>query len=601
MFKQRSYTYISTRRVSFFVPSTRINEYNKRQLQGNASLENFENNYNLLDTYSDNFPPTSLKKPKSRELPISSYQYKPNSTVLDISLQSINYNFLTGTPLPTGTSSDNFYDKLRYLLYDSDIRNLYNLLKCNTGKIRKCETNLSKYEISLIIKRLIYYNDSLTHRLKFVTKNKNLIENEIDDTRTYIPTLYRLSRSVYTSTRSIFNALLNLKLSVFDYENIILFYYAKDQVNKTIELIAEVESKALKNPDDFHLTSSLWIIKMEILSNTNLKFWKIYGESIYKINHRLKLNKSFNYPHHSHNFQTLLDRYETDKKTYNLHDDINAVSVIIRGLGQHGDLTALDKLIESTYGIKNDRTGDKDVHLLEHFNIHKKVGGLMWPTSDVLISILLAYFKNGDLVTAIKINNLLIEHYSISLGLINYWTLVLKCAALFGDAVHKQLLNELKHPDTLNDKLGNSLLEITYRFFDKVWDLSQYYVKDHLTREMIKLKIKYSSSHELLTSLPTVHSKMLDSRYNKVKLDYNFNTKLVDKYIRECCLELAHRGKFLDANQIIDKFVISKQQNDELKTTLSIMQESYARETVKKNERKRKLIDDDDDNDFDLW
>ena len=606
MLKSSSYVYTSTRRISFFVPSTRLNEFNKRQLQNNASLETFVKNYEEIQQYSAKFD-TSLHGTNLNSLDqTSEFQFNPKVDVLANSLNSINFKFLHEENEKTAvytfsdkTKSEKFIPKVRFLLYDSDLRNLYNFLKCNVNKITHFEGNLSSYEISLIIKRLLYYNDSLAHRLKFVTKNKHYLDEEVDH---YVKKLNSFSRAVYQSTKSIFNRLSKIGLSLYDYENIILFHYQKNYLNKAIELISELEKKVLESPEKYHLTNTLWAIKMDILSQTNTSFWKIYGETIYKLNSNSRVNFKYTYPHHGHNFQTLVKRYETEKEKNSLPDSTPVLEVIIKGMGKHGDLTALDSFIESNWGVKNDRRGDKRVYFLEHFNIKKRINGLLWPNEDVLISILLAYAKNGDLATALEINNLILDKYNHEKFLnasntIKYWTLALRCSGLYGDALDKQLAKDVPQNE-LSDALGTSLLEVKYRFFDSVWQMSEKYV-NHLNRDMIKLKIKYASSHELLKGLPNFHSKMTEIKYNKMSLNLKVNETALNNYVRECCVELARRGRFLDASQLIERFVSSEQAMNELKEMLVEMQEAYARERVKHDEKKRQIIDDDDD--FELW
>lgn len=606
MLKGTSHAYISTRRISFFVPSTRLNEFNKRQLQNNASLETFEKNYDEIQRCADKAAASQPSMTPISKENVADFQFNPNFDVLAYSLNSVNFKFLQDpteitavSTYPDKSKGEKFIPKIRFLLYDSDIRNLYNFLKCNVNKISHLEGNLSSYEISLIIKRLLYYNDSLAHRLKFVTKNMDYMEEDVEY---YVKKLNSFSRAVYQSTKSIFNGLLNLKLSLYDYENIILFHYQKNHVNKTIELISELEKKALKFPEKYHLTNTVWAMKMDILSQTNTNFWKVYGETLYKLNSNLKLSRSYTYPLHGHNFQTLINRYETEKAKNHLPDSIPILEVIIKGMGKHGDLKSLDSFIESNWGIKNDRDGDKGVYFLEHFNIKKRVSPLLWPTEDVLISILLAYAKNGDLATALEVNNLIMDKYNNEkfLNAVNttkYWTLALRCTGLYSDALERQLVKDIAQSE-LCDSSGNSLLGIKYRFFDKVWEMSEKYLS-HITRDMIKLKIHYASSHELLKGLPVVHSKMADITYNKMNMNLKVNQAALDDYVQKCCLELAHRGRFLDASQLIDKFVSSKQTVDTLKAMLAEMQETYARQRVKNNERKRKIIDEDDD--FELW
>lgn len=617
MLKGTSFAYTSVRRISFFVPSTRLNEFKKRQLQNNASFENFEKNFIELDQYANNL--LNKKESSSNDFSvvlnggpkIADFKFNNNSDVLAKSLDSINIDFLKNDPftLIESTNSSNInklIKNIKYLICTSDIRDLYNYLKLNISQISKLNQNLSTLEISIIIKKLIIYNNSISHRVKFLTKNKNYLENNSD----YIKKLNIIYRSVYITTKSIFNSLMNSNiLTHYDYTNLITFYYGRNQIKKTIDLIALYEKKCLDDPIKYHLTNQIWAIKMDILSQTNINFWKLYGQTIFKINsnsNSIKLSHKYLYPHHGHNFQTLIKRYESEQQLNQLPENISILSIIIKGLGKHGDIKSLDKIIENNWGIKIDRENNNEIYLLKHFNINKKVNQLLWPDEDILISILLAYTKNGYLSNAIEINNLLINNYSnyhlFNTNNINkYWKLLLYSTGKYGDAVNKQLIDEINGSNIpISDKLGNSLIEIKYRFFDIVWKLCEKYIdNDIISRDLIELKIKYSSSHELLNNLPKVYQKINNLSYNKMILNMKFNQMTLQKYVRECCLELANRGKFLDANQLIEKYIKSKESMSELKVMLTEMQEAYARERVKSEERKRKSIDDDDD--FELW
>jgi hypothetical protein len=597
------------RKISFFVPASRLNEFTKRQVQNNPSLDVYEDNYEKINKYySTNFINSQHNKLIYVQKPLAKFNNSSSKDFVSNSLDSIKFDFLENieediiSAPESSTKIEKLIQNIHYYLYDSDVRELYNILKLNINKFRYFKDHLSSFEISVIIKRLIYYNDSLNQRLKFISKNKQFLNdsNVIDE----IKSLNSTSRAVYLSTKSILNGFSNnLNLSLYDYENIVLFYYNKMHLVKAIELISEIETKANDLTNGFYMTNALWLVKMDILSKTNTNFWKIFGESIYKINSNSNINSKYLYPHHSHNFQILVKRYESDKSAFSLSDNLSIINIIIKGLGKHCDIPSLDKLVESYWGIKIDRNTDKGIYLLEHFNIKRNVNDLIWPNEDILISLLFAYTKNGDFATAIEINNLILDKYNNkvilnSFNTVKYWELVLRCTGLFGDAVDKKIKDELQGDEILSNFNENSLLEIKYRLFDKVWEMSQNYIK-FPTRDMIKLKIKYASSHELLKGLPTVFNKIVNKGYNKSNINLQINEKILHQYVHECCIELAHRGRFLEANQLIENFITSRQSIEQLKTMLADMQEVYARERVKKDEINRRVIDDDDD--FELW
>lgn len=606
-------THLSTRKISFFVASPRLNEFSKRQLQYNPSIDNLEKNYFELEKYLNTEKKIYNNDKLKSNFKLSEFYYNPNIDILKESFESINFKFLkndsfsNNNKIDSNNKEEKLINNLKYFLYDSNIRNLYNYMKLNTLNYSLLNNKFSPFEISLIIKKIIYYNDSLDNRLKFITKNK-LFYNKSNN-EDYIKKMNAISRSVYLSSKTIFNSLIkSIKLSSFDYENIIEFYFKKNQLQKAIELIEIFENNCKIDPNNFKLSNKIWIYKFEILSQTNIKFWKIYGETIFKINSKnLKLLNNYNYSHHSHNFQQLIKRYEIDKILNNLSDNLSILNIIIKGFGKHGDIESLDKFIENNWGIKIDRlNNDKGIHLLSHFSINKNVNELLWPNEETLISILLAYTKNGYLSNAIEINNLLIDNYNKfnildKLNLNKYWSLLIRCTGLFNDAINKKIMQQVKNEGIeLIDSSGNSLIEINYRFFDNVWNLCEKYINNNLiTRDLIEIKIKHSSSHELLKKLPKVYKNISKLNYNKMKINQKFNKFIINNYIRKCCTELASRGKFLDASMLIDKFVISNESKSELKEMLSEMQEDYARERVRKNELERR--DNDDDNDFELW
>lgn len=604
------------RNISFFVPANRLNEYTKRQLQNNASLEVYEENYEKLNDYYTNTFINNDHHPKIHSgKPFSKFEYKSNVDIVSKSLDSINLNFLNHIeeniiPLSEDAKTvDKFIQSIHHSLYNKNIRNLYDTLKSNVNKIHYLKDQLSPVEISVIIKRLIYYNESLTQQVKFLSKNKGSLNgSNISDEITKLNTI---RRSIFLSTKSIFNGFSNkLILNLNDYEDIILFHYNRLNLVKAIQLISEFEEK-VKNPGlNLYMTNTLWLIKMDILSRTNKNFWKIFSEPIKHINQNSNISSKYLYPHHGHNFQMLVKRYESDKSQYSLTDNLSIINIIIRGLGKHCDIPSLDKLLESYWGIKIDRNNfGNGIRFLEHFNIKKNVKDLIWPNEEVLISILLAYCKNGELSTAIEVNNLILDKYNNKCNLdsskvFEYWELALRCTGLFGDAVDKKIESELQGDEIIlqspesSSTNKKSLLEIKYRLFDRIWEMSENYI-NLPSIGMITLKIKYASAHELLKGLPIIFEKTTSNNYNNSKIKLDINEFTLYKYVHECCIELANRGHFLDANKLIENFITSPQRVQELKELLSKLQEVYARERVKKEEIKRRIVD--DDNDFDLW
>lgn len=200
------------------------------------------------------------------------------------------------------------------------------------------------------------------------------------------------------------------------------------------------------------------------------------------------------------------------------------------------------------------------------------------------------------------VNNMILEKYNDkrilnSLNTIKYWEFVLRCVGLYGDATEKNIARLLNETEIIDDH-GNSLLEIKYRFFDIVSNMSERFVR-FPTREMFQLKIRYSSSHEILNGLPIAYKQLNNDGYNHSRLNYRANQHTLYKYVEECCKELGNRGLFLDAKSIIEKYITSKQETKSLKDMLGEMQEIYARKRVKEDERKRRVEDEDDD--FQLW
>lgn len=613
-------SYTSVRRVSFFLPSFRLNEFNRRQIQNNPTIELLEENYNELQTNikaNSNKPPLTEKAvPNSK--PLARYSFESslipeNETLLSYSLNQSDTSLFKyeDNILLSQSKIDDKTEKLiasiKYSLHHPNTKYLYDALKLNNTRIKHLKGRLSNNDISILIKRIVSFNNANNQRLRFITKNKSVLTKSAEYYNQYIKKGNEMTRKMYLSTRGIFNVLVNeFDLSIYDYENIIGYYYQMNKFQKCIDTIAEFETKANKNINELHLTNKIWWIKLEILSNTNIIFWRLFGNPIYRVSSSKSLTSSYAYPHHTQNFQILMQRYENDKLKYKLSDDIKILSVLIRGLGKHCDIQALNKLIESYWGIKIDleSPGEK-AQFLKQFNINKNVPKLLWPEESILRSIVLAYAKNGYISLAVEINNLIIEKYyaNDSKSLVKYWETTLLSAGLFGEAVETELMISMKNVidhDIEEKKLDEDVLNLRYRLFDEIYKMAEKSLGgDKIPRNIINLKIKYSSSHELMNHLPNVYKRMRNVDYNKTHANAKVNNATFNIYVRECCKELARRGKFLDANTLINNFVKSKKQRETLKTMLVELQEVYARERVKAEEKKRRVVD--DDNDFELW
>ncbi|AWU78292.1 uncharacterized protein C5L36_0E03500 [Pichia kudriavzevii] len=594
------------RGVAFFVPSNRINEYSKRELQENATIELFEDNYKKLKHYyEDRFPDIKFKNVKTQKTPFAKFSFKPNDDTVVAALDSVNIDFFQNINEKIPVADDvlaerDFRKMVKLALYNTKVPKLYNLLKCNLSRISTLKDELTPSDVSVIIRRLISYHDMVSKSAKFMTKNRKYL---YEDNESYVTRLNEISDSLYTQNTLIFNACARaFDLSISDYEEIVMFHYRNGKIPKTVEIIAGLEKKAQEVDSKLYLSNKLWFCKLDILSKTSNQFWKIYGEKLFRNEKKVGLKNNYLYPHHGHNFQILLQRYEHDKSINNLPDDADIINVIIKGLGKHCDIPSLDKLIESYWGIKIDRISERGVYLMEHFNIRKNVNALIWPNEKIITSILLSYATNGDVATGIMVNNMILEKYNDkrilnSLNTIKYWEFVLRCVGLYGDATEKNIARLLNETEIIDDH-GNSLLEIKYRFFDIVSNMSERFVR-FPTREMFQLKIRYSSSHEILNGLPIAYKQLNNDGYNHSRLNYRANQHTLYKYVEECCKELGNRGLFLDAKSIIEKYITSKQETKSLKDMLGEMQEIYARKRVKEDERKRRVEDEDDD--FQLW
>jgi hypothetical protein len=612
---------VSTRSVSFFVPATRVSEFNRRTLQSNPTVELLEENYNDLDHYYikvfpsvqqltpsavDKLPTARFKMRSVKDLGMTLSSFMSDS--IQISVLPTDESSFSISPLPkpeTNSKIVKLEETVKHYLNTSNSSILYRILKLNVSKIQFLSGSLTQSQVSVLITRLIGHSVATHKSLRFVIKNKNVLG---DDYSSYVKKMNAVDRSVYKSTRSILNNMqTKFQLTLHDYDEIIMYHYVRNNVQTAIELISKIEEESMKDGNaQLHLTNTMWRIKLEILSKTNYSSWKIFGEPLLRKKAVLTLAPKYQYPHHSNNFQILFRNYENDKFKYNYPDDLSIVNIIIKGLGKHSDISSLDKLLESYWGIKIDRESAKGVHQLAHFNIKKNVPLLIWPNEETLISILLAYAKNGHFASAIEINNLIINKYNDEAilnpkKLTKYWELALRCVALFGESVEKNALREV-HGHEASQSVENkpaSSLELKYRLFDRVWQIAEKYLGGEITREMINLKIKNASSHELLKGLPYVFQRVENIKYNTSNINLVANKNTLHNYVRQCCKELAHRGRFLDANQLIETFIMSRETVEELKTSLAEMQEVYARERVKKDEEKRRIVDEDDD--FELW
>ncbi|TID30015.1 hypothetical protein CANINC_001384 [Pichia inconspicua] len=588
---------VSRRNISFFVPTSRISEFNKRQNQSDASIEVLERNYNDIRTYYNttykvlqNTAKLQRKITFRKEKDLNLVSQALNSIALPFTFTNTNLSILNKEP----NDDTKVFGKILKILNNSAERSIYDVLKTRTTKIRRNINSMDQSFISTSIQRLIDFNQIISKRLWFLTANRT--KTEFDSSK-----LSAIVRSISRSTNKIFNSFTTDTLSVYDCEKLALFYLNKHQFRKAIELVSKIETLSQIPNSGYYLTNSMWLIKFEILGKTHHHLWKTYGHGLYSINRKGKLSSFYQYPHHSHNFKTLIQRYQDYKENLQLPDSLPITNAIIRGLGKHGDLDSLDKMIEALYGIRVDRSSDKGIYLMEHFNIEKHVPMLLWPDENTLISLLLAYSKNGEFSTAVKINDLLLHHYqTIHLNARNmrkYWEITLRTAGHFGDAVDRQLISELGDEKVI-DAAGDSLLDLKYRLFDVVYAMATGQLKS-VSRGMIDLKMKYASVDNLVEELPLIFSVLTAAKFNTSAINIIANENTLKKYITVCCKELAKKGLFLDASKVIENFSPSREVYQELKNALLVLQERYARDKAREEERKRKQIDEEDD--FELW
>lgn len=588
---------VSRRNISFFVPTSRISEFTKRQNQSDASIEVLERNYNDIRTYYNttykvlqNTAKLQRKITFRKEKDLNLVSQALNSIALPFTFTNTNLSILNKEP----NDDTKVFGKILKILNNSAERSIYDVLKTRTTKIRRNINSMDQSFISTSIQRLIDFNQIISKRLWFLTANRT--KTEFDSSK-----LSAIVRSISRSTNKIFNSFTTDTLSVYDCEKLALFYLNKHQFRKAIELVSKIETLSQIPNSGYYLTNSMWLIKFEILGKTHHHLWKTYGHGLYSINRKGKLSSFYQYPHHSHNFKTLIQRYQDYKENLQLPDSLPITNAIIRGLGKHGDLDSLDKMIEALYGIRVDRSSDKGIYLMEHFNIEKHVPMLLWPDENTLISLLLAYSKNGEFSTAVKINDLLLHHYqTIHLNARNmrkYWEITLRTAGHFGDAVDRQLISELGDEKVI-DAAGDSLLDLKYRLFDVVYAMATGQLKS-VSRGMIDLKMKYASVDNLVEELPLIFSVLTAAKFNTSAINIIANENTLKKYITVCCKELAKKGLFLDASKVIENFSPSREVYQELKNALLVLQERYARDKAREEERKRKQIDEEDD--FELW
>lgn len=575
------------------VNTSRLSNYDKRQLRQKPTVEVFEKNFNKLSVYNQD-QPSAVFKDSCNSIDTVLYRKEPNVNFVSDALDFSNITFIADTYRSDNdkiTASQNQQlenvDLVKFQLLNTKIKSLYNYLRNNLNLFRKSPNELLPVEVSLIIKKLIFFNNTLNQRTKYVHRYINHDENT-----TYYKNINGISRSTYSKTNKIFNGLRAGGLSLYDYGILINFYYRKVEYSKAIELIMELENK-----NNGLLPTNIMLIKMEIMTKNVKNNRDIYGLNMYKSSRKLPLKKRENYLQLSSNFETLINNFEEGKKSNKYYEDCDYIDFLIRGLGYKAEIDSLDKLLEIKYGIKIDRNGSKSVYILEQFNINKNVSNLIIPNENILISILDSYTKNGDLAIGIEVNNLMIKTYfnGSSKKCLKYWTFALKCVGVYSDAVENFVNKELKQKN-LVDSLGNSLLDIKYRMFDLVWDLSTKNLNT-ITADLIYLKIKYSSVDKLIEDLPIVEKQLLQSKLNLTESNIKVHQEAFFSYVRTCCLELAVRNKFLDANNVIDKFLSSEEQKSNLRFMLNELQEEYAMKKIK-DERKRIT---EDDNDFQLW
>ncbi|KAG7881011.1 hypothetical protein KL905_002123 [Ogataea polymorpha] len=544
-----------------------------------ASLVNYDD-MSVLKNYLDRLDLTLLRPRETELFPKFKHTGRNLISIMQSSLAS--YELLESKSLEPSAHTTNTKDlnRLRHLLHSPKDRELYEFLKRSSTRsnFTLLMKDLSPLEVSLAVKRLTSLMDRVVKWYILELQYISRISKDADLDR-----VLKTKSEMYSSISKIFRRIQeSCDLTTIDYENMVNFHAHNLRYLTAIKLISEIEGKILKGAENLQFTKSLWINKLKILGHADEKAWRI-NRYHYKEAEMEPLPKNYIYPHHGSSVQQLLQELNNS----GLQLDIELYETIILSLAGAGEIDYLQSLIDKIWGIGGKANGSVER------------GSTLYPTFGLLEKIIVAFTYNGQFMKGLLICMKLIEKYQLDLRYSQkYWTGVLRASGVTTANIYRDIQTKLWEKGVDEEKYKREF-ELQHEIFDLLWR-SAMSVLETPSKDMIKVRLRYSSLESLVRDLPQIHELAVNAHKNTSASEAAYRESLLLRYLNICRVKLVQRRNFYEAEMLIKKFSMNQRMESALLFRLKRSQQRYLRDTTVKKAEQR-ILEDEDEDGFGIW
>ncbi|KAG7901372.1 hypothetical protein KL935_002438 [Ogataea polymorpha] len=544
-----------------------------------ASLVNYDD-MSVLKNYLDRLDLTLLRPRETELFPKFKHTGRNLISIMQSSLAS--YELLESKSLEPSAHTTNTKDlnRLRHLLHSPKDRELYEFLKRSSTRsnFTLLMKDLSPLEVSLAVKRLTSLMDRVVKWYILELQYISRISKDADLDR-----VLKTKSEMYSSISKIFRRIQESRdLTTIDYENMVNFHAHNLRYLTAIKLISEIEGKILKGAENLQFTKSLWINKLKILGHADEKAWRI-NRYHYKEAEMEPLPKNYIYPYHGSSVQQLLQELNNS----GLQLDIELYETIILSLAGAGEIDYLQSLIDKIWGIGGKANGSVER------------GSTLYPTFGLLEKIIVAFTYNGQFMKGLLICMKLIEKYQLDLRYSQkYWTGVLRASGVTTVNIYRDIQTKLWEKGVDEEKYKREF-ELQHEIFDLLWR-SAMSVLETPSKDMIKVRLRYSSLESLVKDLPQIHELAVNAHKNTSASEAAYRESLLLRYLNICRVKLVQRRNFYEAEMLIKKFSMNQRMESALLFRLKRSQQRYLRDTTVKKAEQR-ILEDEDEDGFGIW
>ncbi|KAG7893749.1 hypothetical protein KL908_002803 [Ogataea polymorpha] len=544
-----------------------------------ASLVNYDD-MSVLKNYLDRLDLTLLRPRETELFPKFKHTGRNLISIMQSSLAS--YELLESKSLEPSAHTTNTKDlnRLRHLLHSPKDRELYEFLKRSSTRsnFTLLMKDLSPLEVSLAVKRLTSLMDRVVKWYILELQYISRISKDADLDR-----VLKTKSEMYSSISKIFRRIQeSCDLTTIDYENMVNFHAHNLRYLTAIKLISEIEGKILKGAENLQFTKSLWINKLKILGHADEKAWRI-NRYHYKEAEMEPLPKNYIYPHHGSSVQQLLQELNNS----GLQLDTELYETIILSLAGAGEIDYLQSLIDKIWGIGGKANG----------SVERR--STLYPTFGLLEKIIVAFTYNGQFMKGLLICMKLIEKYQLDLRYSQkYWTGVLRASGVTTANIYRDIQTKLWEKGVDEEKYKREF-ELQHEIFDLLWR-SAMSVLETPSKDMIKVRLRYSSLESLVKDLPQVHELAVNAHKNTSSSEAAYRESLLLRYLNICRVKLVQRRNFYEAEMLIKKFSMNQRMESALLFRLKRSQQRYLRDTTVKKAEQR-ILEDEDEDGFGIW